>query len=125
VTTFKLRCTPSDTDSLVQYELKVRSFETGTVEQYILWKHDLVKLIKGQDLMNAKDKFEMTRKVLTGDTLAVFKEAAFAQIVEDDNSYTVCMDALALHVFPKNALTHQKAWMRCSEYAHKPAKATT
>jgi NACalpha-BTF3-like transcription factor len=35
------------------------------------------------------------------------------------------MDALALHVFPKNALTHQKAWMRCSEYVHKPAKATT
>jgi hypothetical protein len=31
VTTFKLRCTLSDNDSL-QYELKVRSFKTGTVE---------------------------------------------------------------------------------------------
>ena len=46
VTTFKFRCTPSDTDSL-QYELKVRSFESGSVEQYILWKRDLDKLFKG------------------------------------------------------------------------------
>jgi NACalpha-BTF3-like transcription factor len=124
VTTFKLRCTPSDTDSL-QYELKVRSFESGSVEQYILWKRDLDKLFKGQNLSNAEDKFEMTRKVLTGDALAVFQEAAYAQIVEDDNSYAICIDALALHVFPKNALTHQKAWMRRSEYAHKPIKAKT
>jgi hypothetical protein len=35
VTTFKLHCMQSDNDSL-QYELKVRSFETGSVEQYIL-----------------------------------------------------------------------------------------
>jgi hypothetical protein len=67
----------------------------------------------------------MTRKVLTGDALAVFQEAAYAQIVEDDNSYAICIDALALHVFPKNALTHQKAWMQRSEYAHKPIKAKT
>jgi hypothetical protein len=30
-----------------------------------------------------------------------------------------------LHVYPKNALTHQKAWMQCSKYAHKPIKAKT
>jgi hypothetical protein len=49
VTSFKLRCNPTDSSSL-QYELKVRSFSTGTVEQYILWKRDLDKLIKGQNL---------------------------------------------------------------------------
>jgi hypothetical protein len=54
VTSFKLRCTtPSDTNSL-QYELKVRSFKTGTVKQYILWKRDLEKLIKGQNLTKAQ-----------------------------------------------------------------------
>jgi hypothetical protein len=124
VTTFKLQCTPSDTDSL-QFELKVHSFETGSVKQYILWKHDLVKLIKGQNLMNAEDKFKITRKVLTGDALSVFQEAAYAQVIKDDNSYMVYMDALALHVSLKNALTYQKAWMQCSENMHKPVKATT
>ena len=49
VTSFKLRCNPTDSSSL-QYELKVRSFGTRMVEQYILWKWDLDKLIKGQNL---------------------------------------------------------------------------
>jgi hypothetical protein len=84
-----------------------------------LWKQDLEKLIKGQNLTNAKDKFEMTRKVLTGDALAIFQEKAFAEIVKDDAFYMKCLDALALHVFLKNALTHQKAWMHCSEFTYK------
>jgi hypothetical protein len=34
--------------------LKVFSFETGTVKQHILWKRDLEKLIKGQNLTKAQ-----------------------------------------------------------------------
>jgi hypothetical protein len=49
VTSFKLHCNPTDSSSL-QYELKVHSFDTRTVEQFILWKRDLDKLIKGQNL---------------------------------------------------------------------------
>jgi hypothetical protein len=121
VTSFKLWCTPSDTNSL-QYESKVYSFESGNVEQYILWKCNLKKLIKGQNLENAADKFEMTRKVLEGDALAVFDEKAFAKIIEDEDSFRNCLEALATHVFLKNALTHQNAWMHCSESTYKPLK---
>ena len=44
ITSFKLCCNPSSTD-LLQYKLKVRSFSTRSVEQYILWKKDLEKRI--------------------------------------------------------------------------------
>jgi hypothetical protein len=114
VSSFKLRCNPTNTDSL-QYELKVRSFNTGSVEQYILWKKDLEKLIIGQNLEHAGDKFAMTRKVLEGDALAVFNQHAHAAVEESESSYIKCMEGLAKHVFPKNALSHQKAWLHRSE----------
>ena len=66
-------------DSL-QYELKVHSFNTGSVEQYILWKKDLEKLIIGQNLELASDKFTMTRKVLKGNALAVFNHMHMQQV---------------------------------------------
>ena len=110
VTSFKLCCNPSNTDSL-QYELKVRSFSTGSVEQYILWKKDLEKLIIGQSLELASDKFTMTRKVLEGNALAVFNQHAHAAVEETEANYETCMEGLAKHVFPKNALLHQKAWL--------------
>jgi hypothetical protein len=118
VTSFKLRCNPTDSNSL-QYELKVRSFGTGTVEQYILWKRDLDKLIKGQNLERAEDKFEMARKVLEGDALAIFNEKAHDEVVEDDESFKKCLEGLANHVFPQNALTNQKAWLRRSDDVYK------
>ena len=89
MTSFKLWCTLSDTNSL-QYELKVCFFESGNVEQYILWKCNLKNLIKGQILK--MPKFEMMRKVLEGDALAVFNEKAFAKIVEDEDSFRNCLD---------------------------------
>jgi hypothetical protein len=58
VTSFKLSCNPTKSSSS-QHELTVRSLDTGTVEHVILWKRDLNKLIKGQNLERAEDKFEM------------------------------------------------------------------
>ena len=40
VASFKPCCNPTNMDSL-QYELKVHSFDTESVKQYILWKKDL------------------------------------------------------------------------------------
>ena len=114
VSSFKLRCNPTNTD-LLQYELKVHSFNTGSVEQYILWKKDLEKLIIGQNLELAGDKFAMTRKVLEGDALAVFNQHAHAAVEESDETYKECMEGLAKHIFPKNALLHQKAWLHHSK----------
>jgi hypothetical protein len=80
--TFKLRSNPSDKDSQL-YELRARSFAAGTVEQYILWKRDLDKIIKGQNMTRPKDKFEMARRVLYGDTLAVIDKEAHTLVQAD------------------------------------------
>jgi hypothetical protein len=96
VTSFKLCCNPTDSNSL-QYELKVRSFDTGTVEQFILWKRDLDKLIKGQNLERAEEKFEMARKVLDGDALAIFNEEAHAEVIKDDDSFKKCVSQATSH----------------------------
>jgi len=42
VSTFKLRTNPSDIDSQI-FELKVRTYRTGTPEQFIMWKKDFGK----------------------------------------------------------------------------------
>ena len=49
VASFNLCCNLTKADSL-QYELKVCSFDTGSVKQYILWRNDLKKLIISQNL---------------------------------------------------------------------------
>ena len=63
----------------------------------------------------AGDKFAMTRKVLEGDALAVFNQHAHATGEESDNDYKECMEGLAKHIFLKNALLHQKAWLHHSK----------
>ena len=103
-TTFKLRSNPSDKDSQL-YELKARSFASGTVEQYILWKRDLDKIIKGQNVTRPNDKYEMARLVLYGDALAIFDKEALTLVQEDEENFQKCLKALANHVFPKNALS--------------------
>jgi hypothetical protein len=60
ITTFKLLSNPTHANSQ-QYELKARSFSTGTVKQFIQWKNDLEKIITGQNVVRATDKFAMAR----------------------------------------------------------------
>jgi hypothetical protein len=122
--TFKLRSNPSDKDSQL-YELKARSFAAGTVEQFLYWKKDLDKVLKGQNVTRPKDKFEMARRLLHGDALAVFDKEALTLVQEDEESFQKCLRAVALHVFPKNALSSQKAWLRRSDDVRKQPSMVT
>ena len=110
VTSFKLCCNPTKSSSL-QHELKVHSFDTRTVEQFILWKRDLNKLIKGQNLQQAEDKFEM----------AIFNKKSTQRsrrrwwIIQ-----TKCLKGLAKHVFLNQCLAvkkqHVKVELECRQY---------
>ena len=122
VSTFKLRCNPTEPDSQV-YELKARSFNTGTAEQFILWKRDLDKLLMGQNVTRPVDKFAMARRVLEGDALATFNENAMG--IETQESFKESMEALASHIFPKFALSNQRAWLRCSDNVSKKPNMST
>ena len=67
----------------------------------------------------------MARRVLHGDALAVFDKEALTLIQEDEESFQMCLKALANHVFPKNALSSQKAWLRRSEDVKKKPTMST
>jgi hypothetical protein len=115
VSVFKLRTNPHDKDSQT-YDMKVLTFHSGRVEEFLLWKKDLNKVLVGQNVQSALDKYAMTRRLLDGEALASFNtKAAMAQ--ETNANYVLYMHELASHVFPKNALTIQRRWFH--RYLHK------
>jgi hypothetical protein len=124
VMSFKLRSNPSDRHS-PQYELQAKIFATGSTEQFILWKRDVYKIIKGQNITQPQDKFTMVRRLLSGDALSVFDTFAETRNEALETDFTATMHALAMHIFPRNALANQKSWLRRSRQARKTNELKT
>jgi hypothetical protein len=124
VMSFKLRSSPTEKSSPV-YEVTAKSFATGSVEQFIQWKRDLQRIITGQNITKLIDKFTMAKRLLHGDALAVFSSVAAQLDMEDDAEFELALAELAQHVFPKNALTNQKSWLRRSADARKASGTLT
>jgi hypothetical protein len=124
VMSFKLRSNPTEKNS-PQYEMQAKIFATGSVEQYIWWKRDLYKVITGQNITRAQDKFTMARRLLHGDALAAFENFAMNKDETKNEDFEATMRELAKHIFPKNALANQKAWLRCSKRARKDNETLT
>jgi len=118
VKSFKLRSTPTEKKSPV-FDMQAKSFATGSVEQFILWKRDLYTILEGQDIKDAKNKFSMAERLLHGDALSVFEQSAANKDRNDEEEFDKCIKELANHVFPKNALALQKSWFRRSKCARK------
>jgi hypothetical protein len=97
VSVFKLRTNPNDNHSQT-YDMKVLTYRTGTVEEFLLWKKDLNKVLVGQNVLSATDMFAMTRRLLDGDALAAFNTKAVTLSQETEANYTLCMQALSIHV---------------------------
>jgi hypothetical protein len=106
VSVFKLCTDPSNKDSQT-YNTKVLTYSSGSVEEFLLWKKDEKGLV-GQNVTSVPGKYTMTRCLLNGDTLVAFNKAATQNAEETNDNYTLCMKALATHVFPKNALVTQR-----------------
>jgi hypothetical protein len=79
----------------------------------------------GQNVTRPVDKFAMARRVLEGDALATFNENAFTLGIESQENFTKSMEALASHIFPKFALSNQKAWLRRSDDVRKKPLMST
>lgn len=86
VSVFRIRTNPTDKDSQT-YDIRVLTFHTGTVEEFLLWKKDLLKILVGQNVLSAPDKFAMTRRLLDGDALAAF-DAEASLCSETEVNYT-------------------------------------
>ena len=64
----KCRIRPNDNDSPT-FDLPIPYFSTGSAEEFLSWKDNLKKAIKGQDVSDGPGKFAMARRLLRGDAL--------------------------------------------------------
>jgi hypothetical protein len=117
--TLKLRTHPLNVGS-PQFSFELSYFSTGTPEEFLLFQKGLRKVLEGQNLLTGPDMFATTRRMLEGDSLATFNNAADG--LETINRYKRSMNALKRHVFPKRALQMQKRWMR--RFLRKPKEYT-
>jgi hypothetical protein len=120
--TLKLRSDPTNNDSQT-YELTVKFFSIGTPEEWLIFQRDLERILIGQNITVAENKYAMVRRLLEGDALAVFNKKASELQDETDANFTAVLQAVTTHVFPQRALAYQKRYMR--RYMRKPRTMTT
>ena len=68
--TAKLYTDPLDTSSAM-YSINVHYFRSGQPESFLLFRENREKVLKGQDLKTAEEKFAVARRLLKGDALTV------------------------------------------------------
>ena len=107
----KCRIRPNDNDSPT-FDLPIPYFSTGSAEEFLSWKDNLKKAIKGQDVSDGPGKFAMARRLLRGDALTAFNNAALLHGSETGATYNATLKNLTVHVFPLKALQKQKRYMR-------------
>ena len=120
--TMKLRSDPADANSQT-YDLTIQFFRTGTPEEWLLFQRDLQRVLTGQNVNAGAQKFAMIRRLITGDTLTVFDNAANQRGNERNETFILCLQDVTNHIFPKRALSFQKRYMR--RYLRKPRDMTT
>jgi hypothetical protein len=118
----KLRSDPTDANSQT-YDLTIQFFRTGTPEEWLLFQRDLNRVLIGQNITTGPQKFAMVRRLITGDTLAVFNKAAEENGNETNATFLACLQDVTNHIFPQRALSFQKRYMRC--YLKKPKDMST
>jgi hypothetical protein len=68
VSVFKLRTNPTNEDSPT-YDMKALTFSSGTVEEFIMWKRDLLKICVGQHVSDAAGLKEYLGSWITRDEI--------------------------------------------------------
>jgi hypothetical protein len=119
---YKLRNTPGDLTSPV-YSLSVPFFSTGTCEEWLKFRENLLKVLSGQNVTTGPGKYVVTRRLLQGDALAAFENAATDLPTETNANFDEVLQAVTAHVFPKRAAQLQKRYMR--RIVRKPAEMST
>ena len=107
-----------------QYELRVPYFRDGTPEEWLEFKQNLDKALKGQvDSPKAADMFGMARRLLEGETLSTFELETDARknvVLDPENGpvgetkevFEEVMKEITRQVFPKRAVQTQKRFLR-------------
>lgn len=120
--TMKLRSDPTDSSSQT-YELTVKFFRTGSPEEWLVFCRDLKRVLAGQNITTGPPKYTMARRLIFGDTLAVFNKAALDKGTESSENFESVLKEVSKHIFPQRALAYQKRYMR--RYMRKPKDMST
>ena len=109
--TYKLRTNPTSATSST-YELDVPLFSTGTVEEWLRFRNNLGRVVRGQNATGPGAKFALARRLLESEALlATFNNHA-ATDTETNETFEECLDKVGNLIFPKRALQSQKRYMR-------------
>ena len=117
----KLKTDPADANSQ-DYELTIAYFNNGTPKQWLKFLRDLKKALVGMNVTTGPNKYGMARRLLEGEALAHFNNAATANGNETNANFTLCLQAVTKQVFPQQALLKQKRAIR--RYMRKPVDVT-
>eukprot|EP00957_Ditylum_brightwellii_P017834 1343170-Ditylum_brightwellii.AAC.1 len=104
---YNLHMTPADVTSPI-YELSVPFFDEGTPEEWIKFWRGLSAVLKGQNATQGPASYAVTKTLLKGDALMVFKQAKIARGNQTVPHFDQCLDDVAEHVFPEKAGQIQK-----------------
>ena len=108
---FKLLSNPSDADGPT-YEMVVKQFRTGTPEDYIKTIIAINRVLKGQNINTGPDQYSMVHRILLGETLTAFNNAATQVGNETIGNLKIVFKKVAASVFPIRAYAIQKQSMR-------------
>jgi len=79
--TVKLRADPTDSAS-VTHDFAVPFFRDGSPEEWLLFRKNLRRVFRGQNLTNGPSQYQMARSLLEGETLSFFDTKATAYLNE-------------------------------------------
>ena len=93
----KCRTNPSSASSLT-YEIPMRYFDRGSPEEWLTYKDKLEKCFTGQNLTNGPAKYALCRRLLQGQALTSFDNAAQFRTGGTNIHFGECLAAVALVV---------------------------
>jgi hypothetical protein len=93
------------------YKIYVAPFESGTPEQWLEHQAELKLIQKGNNLTDGTARFCLACSLLAGEALHIFNTKADLLDDKTVKNYKTCLQAVTVHIFPKQVLRRQKCYM--------------
>ena len=117
----QLRSDPTDPNSQ-KLDRYFYVFETGTPEQYLLWRAETDELLKALNLTTGPTQFNMVQQVLGGTPKETFKNYFTQGVNVTVDNVRKALQKVASEIFPENAVQKQASYLRYNR--KKPNKLT-
>eukprot|EP00957_Ditylum_brightwellii_P148503 11307098-Ditylum_brightwellii.AAC.1 len=103
--TYKLCTVPFNANSPT-YNLAVLFYDTGSVEEWLKFWQNLQAIITGQNITDAQGMYAITKSMLRGDALTVFKNANGVNKSQTEPNYQRTTKDAHMHMFPPTCICY-------------------